>query len=375
MTNSLKENRIYTLDGIRGIAVLMVIAFHYINNQIPDGSWLIQRFGTPVALLSRVTYFGWSGVNLFFILSGFLIGTILLKNKHSRSFFKTFYIRRFFRIIPIYYILVTLFFLLTASPLYNPQASIFEHPISAAAFYGLIQNFYMVYYNHFGPQALTPTWSLCVEEQFYLIIPVLVYIINRKWVWLLAVFGIIIAILCRSIAANFFEGYVLLSSRIDSPMIGFLLAWLHQSQSFRNWIARNMAWVWAILGGLVIICGLIYTRTDPGIFGHTLLGLLFGLIVIIALYSRKNVFTTLLSNTFLVETGKLSYFLYLYHQLINGLLHLLLLKHLAPALDSYQAIGVTIVSLLITAFLSVVSFKFLEKPLINYSHRYKYASP
>lgn len=63
--NITKENRIVSLDGLRGIAILAVVAFHYINNQIQNGSWLIREFGKPVVLLKQITYFGWSGVDLF----------------------------------------------------------------------------------------------------------------------------------------------------------------------------------------------------------------------------------------------------------------------------------------------------------------------
>lgn len=307
----------------------------------------------------------------FFILSGFLIGNILLKNKHSPSLFRTFYIRRFCRIIPIYYLLIFIFFIITATQLYNSKAAIFSDPIPIGGFLLLIQNFYMAHYDHFGPQALTPTWSLCVEEQFYLIIPLLIYVINRKHAWMLAVAGIILAIIARIFATNFHQDYTLLACRIDSPMIGFLLAWLHQFTSFREWVSKHLSWAWASLGLLISLSAVLYIKSDPGIYGHTLLGAVFGLIVLIVLNTQGG-FTKILSAPWLLETGKLSYFIYLYHQLINGLLHLLLLKHLSPVLDSYKAIAVTLASLLITYILAAASYKYLEKPIINYSHQFKY---
>ena len=369
--NENKEARISSLDGIRGIAVLMVIAFHYVNNQMVGSNWLINVFGKPAAMLKKITYFGWSGVDFFFILSGFLIGNILLKNKGSKSLFKTFYIRRFFRIIPAYYLLLLLFVLTSLTPFYNSKAQLFERPLPITGYFLFIQNFFMSYYNHFGPQALTPTWSLCVEEQFYLIIPFFISIVQRKYVWMLAVAGIAIAIISRALSENFYQAYTLLPSRIDSPMIGLFLAWLHQYPSCKNWITKNIFVLWTAFAVLICFCAWLYSQTDPDIYGHTLLGILFGILVTIAIYS-KNSFTNMLSAPILLEVGRLSYFIYLYHQIINGLLHLYFLKQLVPVLDSYKAILTTVVSLLVTYLLARLSFKYIESPVIRYSHSYKY---
>ena len=95
--------RIPQLDGLRGIAILLVIALHYLNDSEHGafGSFL-YRFGCAFRL-------GWAGVDLFFVLSGFLIGGILLEARESVNYFRTFYLRRCFRILPIYYLWVTLF--------------------------------------------------------------------------------------------------------------------------------------------------------------------------------------------------------------------------------------------------------------------------
>ncbi|RYE28256.1 MAG: acyltransferase, partial [Sphingobacteriales bacterium] len=97
--------RIPAIDGFRAIAILMVIAFHYINNQLVGTTTGIGR------VLYQLTGFGWVGVDLFFVLSGFLIGSILLINRTSPKLFKTFYIRRLLRIVPNYYFLLVIFLL------------------------------------------------------------------------------------------------------------------------------------------------------------------------------------------------------------------------------------------------------------------------
>src|SRR5690349_16204879 len=97
-------NRWPELDGLRGVAILLVFCLHYITNSRstdPGFGWL-YRF-------AQVFRLGWTGVDLFFVLSGFLIGGILLDARSSSHYFKTFYLRRVHRILPIYYAWITIY--------------------------------------------------------------------------------------------------------------------------------------------------------------------------------------------------------------------------------------------------------------------------
>ena len=91
------SRRIPQLDGLRGVAIALVVVFHYVNFAVESGApgW--------VKLLIRPTSLGWSGVDLFFVLSGFLIGGILLDARESRNYFRVFYRRRACRILPLYF--------------------------------------------------------------------------------------------------------------------------------------------------------------------------------------------------------------------------------------------------------------------------------
>ena len=80
--------RIPQIDGLRAIAILLVISFHYVNNQLVNATDKIAKF------FCFVTSFGWAGVDLFFVLSGFLIGSILIANKQKNKYFSTFYIEK-----------------------------------------------------------------------------------------------------------------------------------------------------------------------------------------------------------------------------------------------------------------------------------------
>src|SRR6476660_4309501 len=98
--------RVPELDGLRGLAILLVLVFHFISQ---EGSTAPHSFASH---LQRIVAMGWTGVDLFFVLSGFLIGGILMDVRTSPAYFRTFYIRRFFRIIPIYYVWIVLYILL-----------------------------------------------------------------------------------------------------------------------------------------------------------------------------------------------------------------------------------------------------------------------
>src|SRR5882724_11376744 len=104
-----RQDRVPELDGLRGVAILLVLLFHYISLEGPTktGSWS--------SFLQRIVIMGWTGVDLFFVLSGFLIGGILIDVRGSPNYFKTFYARRFFRIIPIYYLWILFYILLVWS--------------------------------------------------------------------------------------------------------------------------------------------------------------------------------------------------------------------------------------------------------------------
>src|SRR6185437_14320584 len=169
------EPRIPELDGIRGVAILMVVSFHY---------FLIPENGTHWAKAANaVLSFGWSGVDLFFVLSGFLLGGILIDNFQSPNYFRTFYTRRICRIFPLYYLWLALFFLL---PFVFPPG--FLDCTSSGMFYlkkwGYLcfgQNFYRTGLDGYDALWMGVTWSLAVEEQFYLLVPWLLrFVLPRK---------------------------------------------------------------------------------------------------------------------------------------------------------------------------------------------------
>src|SRR5665213_604282 len=168
MTEQIPQRRIPELDGLRGMAILLVMVGHYFS---------VPGVGA-VSLLNGYWFrLGWTGVDLFFVLSGFLIGGILLDARGSSNYFKTFYARRFFRIIPLYYAWILLYVVLAPvvrmffsdriGPVQRVDGSILAHLF-------FLQNFHEFLKSGASFWWFSSTWSLAVEEQFYLVAPLLV---------------------------------------------------------------------------------------------------------------------------------------------------------------------------------------------------------
>ena len=226
------------LDGLRAIAILLVLLDH-------------QLASVPVAWLRRVMEMGWVGVDLFFVLSGFLIGGILLDHRAATNCYGVFYLRRFFRIVPLYAVillpgLLVLGFGLQAhfaghSLADEPSAGIWFHPF-------FLQNIALAL--ALGvPHYLVPTWSVAVEEQFYLLLPPLVRRVNEKKLLKILALAILVAPVLRGGLILTFgvrardACYVLLPCRWDALLLGVACACAFRSAEFRARLARQMHWL------------------------------------------------------------------------------------------------------------------------------------
>jgi peptidoglycan/LPS O-acetylase OafA/YrhL len=166
----MKKDRVPELDGIRGCAILLVIVWHYIACEIhatPPGivrSYLVSALSLTV-----------SGVDLFFVLSGFLIAGILLDNRSASNYFRVFYVRRVCRIFPLYFLVLGMFvaFVALGATQSSRLSWIFHDPLPLWSYATFTQNVFMGLRGDFGPFWLGMTWSLAVEEQFYCFIPFL----------------------------------------------------------------------------------------------------------------------------------------------------------------------------------------------------------
>ena len=154
------------LDGIRCVAILMVVIYHYV-------ACIFDRSAFPVFWKYPIHIIGlwFVGVDLFFVLSGFLIGRILFKNQKSKFLIYKFYLKRALRILPAYYLILIIFFILNKLNILSsfPWFTNRDVPLHVYFYFG--QNFYNAINENFGGNFLSVTWSLAIEEQFYLILP------------------------------------------------------------------------------------------------------------------------------------------------------------------------------------------------------------
>ncbi len=154
------DSRIPALDGLRGVASLMVLAYHF-------GPHIVRDDRSRYVFLHRIPPLWFEGVPLFFVLSGFLISGILVDARSSPRYFQTFYARRLFRIFPLYYLVLLGYGMMIALGQANTNARLFESPLPLWTYWLYLQNFAMAATNSFGAIWMAGSWSLAVEEQFY----------------------------------------------------------------------------------------------------------------------------------------------------------------------------------------------------------------
>ncbi len=355
--------RMPELDGIRGIAILLVLYWHYLV--VPLG--LTGDGWTGMA--GRILGMGWAGVDLFFVLSGFLIGGILLDNREAANVFRVFYVRRALRIIPIYAVLLGAAFTIQrfTDVGHSDYRALFSGHQSFWPYLTMTQNF-LPHHSMF----LGPTWSLAIEEQFYLFLPVLVVFLSPKAV--LKVTWILIGL--SSVVRFFLPSFdaVWTFWRTDELLVGVLLAHGVRSPVLVGWAAAHLASI--RLAFWLLLAGTLEIGLNSGRFGctaFTWLAAFFASLVVIVLVDRDGWLARLMRRRWLMRTGQIAYGLYLFHQPINGFFHGW--AHAGPPevrnLSQLALTGLAFVTLIVFAN---VSYQWFELPLMNLGKRFRYAA-
>jgi peptidoglycan/LPS O-acetylase OafA/YrhL len=333
--------RIPQLDAVRGLAILVVM-LHNISPKYP-------LFHSDQLFTN-----GWMGVDLFFVLSGLLITGILLDTKQSAGYFKNFYVRRCLRIWPLYYSL--LFFMFVVVRFLNPSEYHVVVQTSSAwwAFPLFLQNFLLpISTNAAGP--LGVTWSLAIEEQFYLVWPLAVRFCSFAQLRRLAV-----AEICLSPALRYYlslhqvDLYTNIFCRLDGLMAGALLALLIRSENFVPSRVLKRAWI------LLIIAAPLAFLTEAFdarwiVFSFTALAST--AFVYVAVFSERKWLQTIMTNRFLIYTGTISYGLYLLHKIPIGMVQVL-------HLDRHPYLPLPII-FVVSYALAMLSWNLLEKPFLS----------
>jgi peptidoglycan/LPS O-acetylase OafA/YrhL len=307
-TGSPPEQHVPALDGLRGLAILAVI-WHHASFEA-ERAGMVPFAGDPTAALYNVAHAAWSGVDLFFVLSGFLITGILLDAKGSPLYFRSFYIRRALRIFPLYYVTIAAVGVL-ASRNDGPAAAL-RLPWLLSYTTNIAMAIHHAWWFSNGSISLDHFWSLAVEEQFYLIWPVVVLRCDRRTLKRICLAMIVGAFVWRMCAATATDDHWLvfyqLPSRADSLAMGALTAiQVRDAHCLGKNRARKL-----IVATALLLVALLDGRAVPFV-GLTALAWFYRSLLIAALTTRL---ALPLSLTPLRSVGKYSYGIYVTHMLI-----------------------------------------------------------
>ena len=351
--------RLKQLDVVRGIAIILVLIWHYLPR---------VQTSTPKFILTFTNIF-WSGVDLFFVLSGFLIATVLFNSVDSKNYYQVFYLRRAARILPLYLLLCFTFFIIKNLHISNLDASQ-SNPIPLWSYLTFTQNFLMAQQDALNSPWMAVTWSLAVEEQFYIFLSLLIKNSSKSFI-----VGTSFALIVIAPIARFFlhpiPAYVLPFTRVDSLMLGVLLAlvWLNKSAQA---LVYKYAFIFCLsfIFLLFVVGMLTYNNIHPGdAFGHSWLGLFYLNFIILALMASSKITNLIFQNKLLEWFGLRSYGIYLLHIPIQISLTALLASF--PTLRLYGGI-IVLLDTLIVLGISELSYRYFEKPIIKLGRKFEY---
>lgn len=365
-----KRHRFLVLDGIRGLAIIGVLLTH--------GSWLIQN-----RFVMHLFQMGWTGVDLFFVLSGFLITGILIDTKRAVNRARSFYARRVLRIFPIYYL--TLVVVLIAQMKWAWIATATDMPslLDRLSYVFYFKDLYLLW-NHepVHETMLGHFWSLAVEEQFYFVWPVIVWHLSTKKVYKLCGIGLCCLLAMRVIGGAYFGyGFWMQLSRADGLFAGSALAALLAS-NYRPSKRLLAGFAAAAALGLVIVGftgyrQLYYDGPFMSTIGFSSLAILFTVLIAYCLEFNDGLLPQALQARWLRAFGRYSYGLYVFHlPIYYAWYHLtrdVLSIELPPkGIYSFLYLGLLIGSSYAVAW---VSFNFFEERFLRLKRRFEPVFP
>jgi peptidoglycan/LPS O-acetylase OafA/YrhL len=361
------------LDGVRGLAILLVLLFHLLWSNSETGS----RLGNFLVGLRGA---GWVGVDLFYSLSGFLITGILFDSLHGRHYFRNFYARRALRIVPLYYGVITI--LLVFIYFHLPTAGV-GRTYALLVFY--LNNTPLWWHTTGGQPLIYLTdhlWSLAVEEQFYLVWPFVIFAIRdrKKLLWtalLLALMAPVSRTIMLSHGADLNATYKMTICRADSLLGGAWLALVMRGSARERVLKFAPFLFW--LG--LCACGLIAWKTSNfdfevnrtvNLVGYSFVAIASTSFIAMALRPGGAVVWTM-SFRWLRFLGKYSYGIYVLHMPV------LAAKLLVPTLQQHihsKAVfhlATSAIVMAVTIPLAMLSYKFYEQPFLSLKSFFNYA--
>jgi peptidoglycan/LPS O-acetylase OafA/YrhL len=351
------------IDGLRGVAILLVMGYHYFS-----GMYIFD--------------IGWSGVDLFFVLSGYLLTSRLYPYLTDKKLLQKFYWNRFLRIVPLYFTFLIVFFSFAAFWASHKPTDEFDIYINnAPAFFLFFANWVYIKHDAFNFAYTTPLWSLSVEEQFYLIFPWFFIVCkNKKTLLKLGVFLLCAVLIFRCIYFSFFmkKGMdldICFNSffRADAFLMGFVLYMAIENGLYTK-IEKFLHSI-IYFGLTILLLGVIFNssmRINPFFetIGFTIIAILYGCLLFQANASKGYFIKYILSKRFFIQTGKISFGLYIFHGPVYMVLFSLLLStfkifHFQPNTAMFKAILI-IAAILGSYILSILSYKYYESFFLKF---------
>lgn len=373
-----RSTYIPALDGVRGLAILLVLMFHF---TVVDSSAKSFR-----GLALHLTNAGWVGVDLFFVLSGFLITSILYEAKNTDGFFRNFYMRRVLRIFPLYYGALFVAFVVVAQ--FTPVVVSHEWAL------------WLYLTNYFAPRGagFIHFWSLAVEEQYYLVWPAVVFLLGRRalmrvcGVMIVAALGFRIWRTMHGLQmdhqhAAIFADYTYYATycRMDALAAGALIALASHGPAGIGALAKP-----AKILGFLAAAGLaaifvknygFFGYADPAVqtIGYSLLAALFGAFLIAAVLAPAgSVIERVFTNRALRFFGKYSYGIYVIHGIIGPSLErhwpMAQMPHAAPLFFA-SVFGRIGLGTGISVLAALVSWHLYEKHFLKLKRFFEYRAP
>lgn len=354
------------LDGLRFLAFLSVFAVHCFPVHPPasgEQGWLAHEL---VAWFCALPTAGIAGVDLFFVLSSFLITELLLREQErtGRIDIKAFYFRRGLRIWPLYFVFLTLSLVL--DPLLGLPGLVGTWPLS---FYGFVGNWGIAWEGKNPDSLAVILWTVSIEEQFYLVWPLVLTLVSPRRLGWLAAGLVAIAVLTRWMLVAQSAEYLAINcntlARLDSIGIGCLVALVR-----RHWNPHLSSWSRIWLGGggcLVILASCRYLKLEPlfpqaDVLIYLLWGVGAGMILLGAL-QPTGAPGGWLASPLLVYLGRISYGLYVWH--------------FACIMATYQWLGAppgslasAVYALPLTILVASLSYRFLEQPFLRWKQTF-----
>jgi peptidoglycan/LPS O-acetylase OafA/YrhL len=360
------SNKYFGLDHLRALAITMVFLYHY----------HARIFGHP-QWLPDIAKFGWTGVDLFFVLSGFLISSALFKewNRTGSISVKDFFIKRVFRILPAFWVIVAIYFFV---PAFHEREAL--RPLWR----------YLTFTQNFGLDVanegtFSHAWSLCVEEHFYLFLPFILLALSalkifRKGYWLLIL--LFITTICLRYyaftnidseaehAGVYWYMYIYYPSycRLDGLLVGVVIAALNVMRPAAWEKISRYGYLW-LVAGLLVLTGAYFLCYDEhayyaSVYGFSVVAIGYGLLVMGALSS--NTFLYKRSSRITTFIASISYGIYLCHK---GVIHVTQTILAANGMD-INSNATMVISILASIIAAVILYFVVERPFMKWRRKF-----